>query len=154
MNASIRILATASLLIVAACSGGGSGTGTAAAQSCMGCHNGSQHDDYSGPGLENPHPFPGADNLQCTTCHGGNPNGTDEATSHVPPPPQIGDRTFQTTNALAYFNKLTLAGMDKFPDYTANGGTHRLRLVMPCRRLPPAATFSHSLCHEEVDRKT
>jgi hypothetical protein len=123
MNAPIRILATAALSVAAACSGGGSGTTIAAAQSCMGCHNGSQHDDYSGPGIENPHPFPGADNLQCTTCHGGDPNGVDKDTSHVPPPPQIGDRAFQATNALAYFNKLTLAGMDKFPDYTVNGRT-------------------------------
>lgn len=29
------------------------------AESCMLCHNGSQHDDYAGPGIEDPHPFPG-----------------------------------------------------------------------------------------------
>src|SRR6188474_1626479 len=58
----------------------------ATAQSCMKSHNGSLHDDYSGPGLENPHPFPGADMLACTTCHGGNPDGDGVATSHVPPP--------------------------------------------------------------------
>jgi hypothetical protein len=38
--------------------------------------------------------------------------------------PQIGDRTFQLTNTTAYFNKLTLTGMDKFPDYTVNGVTY------------------------------
>src|SRR5688500_4214048 len=52
--------------------------GVATAESCMKCHNGSQHDDYSGPGLENPHAFPGdAEVLRCTQCHGGNPDGTD-----------------------------------------------------------------------------
>src|SRR5690349_2531549 len=115
-------LAAAALL--AACSGE---TGTlqgTAAESCMQCHNGSLGTDYSGPGIENPHPFVGAENVLCTTCHGGNPHGTDMLTSHVPPPPQVGDRTFQTTDATAYFNKLTLAGMDKFPDYTVNGVTY------------------------------
>jgi hypothetical protein len=94
----------------------------------MQCHNGSNKNNYAGPGLENPHPFGTADNLTCTICHGGNPDGTDRATSHVPPPPQIGDRQFQagqnTANRLAYFNRLTLSGMDKFPDYTVNGQTY------------------------------
>jgi hypothetical protein len=96
---------------------------TSAAESCMTCHNGSQHDDYGGPGLENPHPFATAENIRCTACHGGNPAGADMLTSHVPPPPQIGDREHQERSALAFFNKVTLAGIDKFPDYPANGRT-------------------------------
>jgi hypothetical protein len=97
----------------------------ASAESCMRCHNGSLHDDYAGPGLENPHPFPGdAEMLRCTACHGGNPNGADAATSHVPPPPSIGDRDFQDQNAQAYFNKLTLAGIDKVDDYEVDGVTY------------------------------
>jgi hypothetical protein len=93
-------------------------------ESCMKCHNGSLHDDYAGPGLENPHEFPGAATLKCTTCHGGNASGSDLASSHVPPPPQIGNRQFQDNNAFAYFNKLTLAGIDKLPDYTVDGVTY------------------------------
>jgi len=115
-------LALASL--VAGCSGE---TGTLTQQttsSCMLCHNGALQEDYSGPGIENPHPFTGADRLACTTCHGGDGNGADMLASHVPPPPEIGDRAFQTTNARAYFNKLTLAGMDKYADYVVNGQTY------------------------------
>jgi len=102
-------------------------TGTLTQQStssCMLCHNGSLVEDYSGPGIENPHPFPGAEAIACTTCHGGNGNGEDELTSHVPPPPEIGDEPFQTTNARAYFNRLTLAGVDKYPSYTVDGRTY------------------------------
>ena len=43
---------------------------TASAQSCMTCHNGSVDNNSGGPGLENPHPYTGASNLLCTTCHG------------------------------------------------------------------------------------
>jgi hypothetical protein len=110
--------------VLAACSGETSNLQTQQAQSCMLCHNGSLDNDYSGPGIENPHPFPGAGAILCTTCHGGNPNGTDVATSHVPPPPEIGDRAFQDVNAKAWFNKLTLAGMDKFDDYVVDGKTY------------------------------
>ncbi len=88
------------------------------------CHNGSKHNDYAGPGMPNPHPFPGADSLTCTTCHGGNPTGADKDGSHVPPPPQIGDRQFQDNNATAYFNALTLTGIDKYPDYQVDGVTY------------------------------
>jgi hypothetical protein len=101
------------------------GESLATAESCMRCHNGSLHDDYAGPGLENPHAFPGdAEVLRCTQCHGGNPAGTDVASSHVPPPPLVGDRAQQDVDALAYFNKLTLAGIDKVPDYTVAGVTY------------------------------
>ncbi len=124
----IRSISMASVAVVAAmltgCSDSNARQEPSTAQSCMGCHNGSRHDDYAGPGLENPHPFPDADNLQCTTCHGGNPNGTDKATSHVPPPPEIGDRAKQQQNGFAWFNKLTLAGIDKLADYDVDGQTH------------------------------
>jgi len=105
----------------ASCSGDTGTLTSAGVESCMQCHNGTLTNDYSGPGIENPHPFTGAANILCTTCHGGNPNGTDMLSSHVPPPPQVGDEAFQTTNAKAYFNRLTLAGMDKFPDYVVAG---------------------------------
>lgn len=117
-------LVAAGLALVAGCSGETGTLTVQTAESCMLCHNGSLADDYSGPGIENPHPFPGAENVTCTTCHGGDPAGTDMLTSHVPPPPQIGDDAFQDVNAQAYFNRLTLAGMDKFPDYVVDGKTY------------------------------
>jgi hypothetical protein len=99
------------------------------------CHNGSLKQDYTGPGIENPHPFPGAANLDCVTCHGGNGKGADALASHVPPPPEIGDDAFQDVNAKAYFNRLTLAGIDKFPDYQVDGKTYSaldyLRFINP-----------------------
>jgi hypothetical protein len=133
MQARLFVLRSTSAIGLALASAGclgeaGDFQSAATAQSCMTCHNGSQHDDYAGPGLENPHPFPGADMLLCTTCHGGNPDGNDVATSHVPPPPQIGDREFQAgfdaENRFAYFNKLTLTGLDKLPDYQVGGTTY------------------------------
>lgn len=124
----IALFATLFLSMGIASCGGGSATNSvvsgASAQSCMTCHNASLANDYSGPGLENPHPFPGADNLLCTTCHGGNPGGSDKLTSHVPPPPEIGDAQNLTNNRTAYFNRLTLTGIDRFPDYTVDGTTY------------------------------
>ncbi|MGE3174252.1 MAG: hypothetical protein AB7O97_16610 [Planctomycetota bacterium] len=117
----LRTAAVATLLLLAGCGEGDQRATVTTAQSCMKCHNGSLHDDYSGPGLENPHPFPGAENLTCTQCHGGNPAGVDKEQSHVPPPPQIGDRERQRVNATAHFNRLTLAGIDKYADYTVDG---------------------------------
>ncbi|HRV79841.1 MAG: hypothetical protein H6830_12405 [Planctomycetes bacterium] len=102
------------------CSGNTDKLGVSAS-SCMKCHNGSQHDDYSGPGMENPHQVEGVEPILCTGCHGGNPDGTDALSSHVPPPPEIGDREFQDHNAYAYFNKLTRTGLDRLPDYTVDG---------------------------------
>ncbi|MEM6993721.1 MAG: hypothetical protein AAF721_24620, partial [Myxococcota bacterium] len=107
-----------------ACSGDTGTLTPATVSSCMQCHNGTLQHPYNGPGIENPHPFPGADDLECTVCHGGNPNGSGVTDSHVPPPPQIGDRDFQDQNATAYFNKLTLTGMDTYPDYTVDGVTY------------------------------
>jgi hypothetical protein len=94
------------------------------AESCMSCHNGSLKNDYAGGQLMNPHPFAGAQNIRCTVCHGGNGDGVNKDGSHVPPPPQIGDRFFQENNPVAYFNRLTLTGIDKFPDYDVEGVTY------------------------------
>lgn len=113
------------LVLVTGCVDSGKGGGASfKSASCMTCHNGSTAPDYSGPGLENPHPFPGADQLGCVDCHGGNGQGQDQFSSHIPPPPQIGDRTQQITDKLAWFNRLTLAGMDKFADYQVAGNTY------------------------------
>lgn len=110
---------------LAACSGGDTARlAEGSASTCMTCHNGSPDHDYAGPGIENPHPFGTADNLTCVQCHGGNPEGETAEEAHVPPPPEIGDREFQDNNNLAYFNKLTLTGMDKFDDYQVDGVTH------------------------------
>lgn len=88
-------------------------------ESCMGCHNGAQQrNDYSGPGLSNPHPFPPAANISCTGCHGGNPQGGGRAGSHVPAPPEIATDEILINDPIAYFNRLTLAGLD----YLGNRG--------------------------------
>ena len=134
------------------CSGGDAGRlQNGAASSCMLCHNGSQHRDYSGPGIENPHPFGNAANLDCTVCHGGNPNGQSHLTAHVPPPPQIGDDDFQAGNATAYFNRLTLTGIDRFPDYTVNGVTYSaldyLRFINPGDLRVTEAGMGCGTCH-------
>ena len=39
----------------------------------------------------------------------------------MPPPPEIGDLEDQIDDPVAYFNRRTLAGIDKFPDYTVDG---------------------------------
>ena len=119
-----RGLSLLALLLATACGNAAGRERIESAQqveSCMQCHNGAKNDDYAGPGMENPHPFPGADSLTCTQCHGGNPLGADKSESHVPPPPQIGDRTQWETDRLAYFNRLTLTGIDNFPDYQMGG---------------------------------
>jgi hypothetical protein len=125
----------------------------ATAESCMKCHNGSLHDDYAGPGLENPHAFPGdAEVLRCTQCHGGNPDGVDAASSHVPPPPSIGDREQQDNDPHAWFNKLTLAGIDKVARlHGQRRHLHRHRLpAVPQSRRParPSRQRGCGDCHE------
>ncbi len=90
----------------------------------MKCHNGSIDVPYEGPGLQNPHPFGSAASLACTTCHGGDGTGADKLASHIPPPPEIGDRDYQDTHRQAYFNRLTRAGIDKFPAYQVDGKTY------------------------------
>ncbi len=134
-----------------ACSGDTGSLSPVTVSSCMQCHNGTLQHNYNGPGIENPHPFPGADDLECEVCHGGNPDGFDMASSHVPPPPEVGDRDFQDQNATAYFNKLTLTGMDKFPDYTVNGQTHTaleyLKFVNPGDLRVVSTGESCGACH-------
>ncbi|MFQ6022385.1 MAG: hypothetical protein ACE5NW_06650 [Acidiferrobacterales bacterium] len=94
------------------------------AESCMSCHNGSSLNDYAGRGLENPHPFSGAANLKCTTCHGGDGQAGKRSAAHVPPPPEIGNKAKLTADPEAYFNRLTLTGIDKLPDYEVGGKTY------------------------------
>jgi len=93
-------------------------------ESCMGCHNGSAKNDYAGTGLTNPHPFSGAQNIRCTVCHGGDGTNTDKNIAHVPPPPEIGDDTNLINNPTAYFNRLTLTGLDTYADYTVGAKTY------------------------------
>ena len=133
-------------------------TAVATAESCMTCHNGSLANDYAGPGMENPHPYgnaqnPGAAMMRCTACHGGNPNGSDKDSSHVPAPPQIGDRQNWETNRHAYFNRLTLTGIDRFPDYTVNGVTYSalewLQFVNPSDLRVVTQQQGCGQCHED-----
>lgn len=138
---------------LSACSGGDtSSLGQGSAETCMTCHNGSPEHDYAGPGLENPHPFGDADNLLCTTCHGGDPEAETAALAHIPPPPEIGDREFQRTNATAYFNKLTLTGVDKFGDYQVDGETYTaldyLQFINPGDLRVVTRGESCGACHE------
>lgn len=93
-----------------------------AVESCMSCHNyATTGNDYSGSGITNPHPFGSASQIRCTQCHGGNGQANGKGQAHVPPPPQIGDRQYQVINAEAAFNRITLAGMDRFGPYPSNG---------------------------------
>jgi hypothetical protein len=87
--------------LFAGCSGETGSLTQQVTSSCMLCHNGSLQEDYAGPGIENPHPFPGADTIACTTCHGGDRRRRRPAREPRAPPPEIGDRAFQTTNARA-----------------------------------------------------
>jgi len=140
-----------SLGLLAGCSGETGGLTAQATSSCMLCHNGALQEDYTGPGIENPHPFPGADTLACTACHGGHADGTDLLTSHVPPPPQIGDEAFQLTIARAYFNRLTLAGLDRYADYTVDGRNYTaldyLQFVNPGDLRVTSQGRGCGLCH-------
>ena len=130
----LGILGAAGLWL-AGCSGETGTLQMQRAESCMLCHNGSLENDYAGPGLENPHPFGASDMLLCTTCHGGDPDADTAERAHVPPPPEIGDDQKLLTDRRAYFNRLTLAGIDKFPDYTVDGRAYTaleyLRFINP-----------------------
>jgi hypothetical protein len=102
----------------------------------MNCHNGSQKEDYAGTGMSNPHPFLASGYLSCVQCHGGNGAGQGKDASHVSPPPEIGDRLQQQNDPFAFFNRVTLTGLDKLPPYTgANGeqytGLDYLQFVNP-----------------------
>jgi len=89
--------------------------------SCMRCHNGSAEADYAGDGLKNPHPFPGAANTTCVTCHGGDSTGLTPLEAHVPPPPQFADDQQLIDDPVAYFNRLSLTGIDKYENYEVDG---------------------------------
>lgn len=99
-------------------------------ETCMTCHNGSDKNDYGGPGMSNPHHFPGAAYVLCSGCHGGDPQGDGKSGSHVPVPPEIGGNdpnqvdNYLINNEEAYFNRITLAGIDKMPDYNVDGKTY------------------------------
>jgi hypothetical protein len=91
--------------------------------SCMTCHNGAMAGAaaYSGPGMENPHPFGSAARIPCEDCHGGDPTpGVTKAQAHVPDPP-----AFQSiaTDPVAYFDYLTRTGIDAYPDWTVGPAT-------------------------------
>lgn len=109
------------------------------AETCMQCHNGAREaNNYAGNGMSNPHPFPGAENIRCTQCHGGNPRGAGKDGSHVPPPPSIGNREYQTLNPGAWFNRRTLTGIDKLtpavydgPDGTQHSNLDYIQFVNP-----------------------
>jgi nitrate/TMAO reductase-like tetraheme cytochrome c subunit len=100
-------------------------------ESCMQCHNGAAtQNDYSGPGITNPHPFGGRVGaaIKCTTCHGGNGSALGKANSHIPPHPKVGDKQYQANNAEAANHRITLAGIDKlqpseYPGEACDGGT-------------------------------
>ena len=117
----LALMAAGSLGV--ACTGDSQNFQASTVSSCMKCHNGSPLENYAGPGIENPHPF-GVTDMACTTCHGGNGAGKDKLASHVPPPPEIGDAEYLEQNRQAYFNRLTLTGIDKFADYTVDGQTY------------------------------
>ena len=94
-------------------------------ESCMQCHNGASTgaNDYSGPGITNPHPFGTAAAIKCTTCHGGNGQALGKAESHVTPHPQVGDKQYQANNPQAANHRITLVGIDKLQpsEYPGSG---------------------------------
>lgn len=91
-------------------------------ESCMSCHNGAETgNNYTGGGITNPHPFGSASQIRCTQCHGGDGQARTKLLAHVPPPPEVGDRQKQIVDPKAFFNRVTLAGMDTFGPYPGNG---------------------------------
>ena len=120
-------------------------------ESCMSCHNGSDKNDYAGTGLTNPHPFSGAQNIRCTVCHGGDGEAPGKNEAHIPPPPEIGDDDNLINNPVAYFNRLTLTGIDKFPDYTVGNKTYTalqyLQFINPGDLRVVATGESCGSCH-------
>ena len=120
-------------------------------ESCMSCHNGSRQDNYAGGGLQNPHPFSFAPSIRCSICHGGNPEGPTRRQAHVPPPPEIGDDDKQIEDPVAYFNRLTLTGIDKFDNYEVADHTYRaldyLQFINPGDLRVVSANRGCGLCH-------
>jgi len=123
------------------------------AETCMSCHNGSNANNYAGNGLVNPHPFAGAQNIYCTVCHGGNGEGAGKEGSHVPPPPALATNQQLINDPVAYFNRLTLAGIDKYPDYTVGGVTYSaidyLQFINPGDLRVVTQGRSCGRCHED-----
>ena len=64
--------------------------------------------DYSGPGITNPHPLARCGDW-CTTCHGGDGEALGKAESHVPPHPRV-NRQYQANNPEAANHRITLQG--------------------------------------------
>ncbi len=129
------------------------------AESCMRCHNGSNADDYAGPGMSNPHPFGPATYIKCTTCHGGDGLGQGRQGSHVPPPPSIGNELNLQQDEEAYFNYLTRTGLDKLPNYTVGDTTYSaldyLQFMNPgdFRVVTQGRGCGNSGCHSEEHAK-
>jgi len=121
------------------------------AETCMSCHNGSNQNDYAGNGLTNPHPFAGAQNISCTTCHGGNGAGAGKDGSHIPPPPQMATDQNLINDPVAYFNRLTLAGLDKLANYSVNGKSYTaldyLQFINPGDLRVVTKNRSCGICH-------
>jgi predicted metal-binding protein len=92
----------------------------------MTCHNGATDaNDYSGPGMNNPHyTVGGAAFITCTGCHGGNGLENSRELAHVARPYEISDDLQLANDAEAYFNFLTQTGIDKYDPYEANGQTY------------------------------
>ncbi|MCB9679649.1 MAG: hypothetical protein H6737_31370 [Alphaproteobacteria bacterium] len=80
-----------------------------AGDQCMECHNGGP--DYSGSGLEDPHPF---SSVPCTVCHGGDETATTSALAHVPMPPGLASPDSDR-------DRRTLVGIDGYGDYSVGG---------------------------------
>lgn len=107
----------------------GNGNLALAQSTCMGCHNGSLEMDYAGNGIENPHPFAPVAEMSCVFCHGGDNQATTRDGAHIPAPPEFRDNQNEPSLSAdrliddpeAYFNRLTLAGVDKFNDYEWEG---------------------------------
>jgi len=122
------------------------------AETCMLCHNGSNQNDYAGNGLVNPHPFSGAQAIRCTVCHGGDGEGAGKDGSHVPPPPSMATNQQLIDDPVAYFNRLTLAGIDKLPNYTVNNVTYTaldyLQFINPGDLRVVSNQRSCGRCHE------
>lgn len=134
--------------------------------SCMGCHNGSFELDYAGNGIENPHPFGRAEKLPCVTCHGGNNNAYTIEEAHIPAPlelrddadnPSLGEERL-AKDPQAYFNRLTLAGIDKYQDYEWRGQNYTaldyLQFINPgdIRVVNHARSCGSVGCHQSVAR--
>jgi hypothetical protein len=125
------------------------------AESCMECHNGSSNNDYAGTGISNPHWVTNvaAQYLRCTQCHGGR-DGLGKADSHVPRPPQLGDDAALVNNPEGYFNYLTRAGLDKFPNYTVDGTEYSaidfIQFMNPgdMRAINEGRSCGNSGCHQ------